>query len=74
MEEDVVVVVVELYLLASNIKRRVYNVKDDFLSFIKIFYERNNQNMFALMLDLKYKNLGIIFNFLGKELGINVIE
>jgi hypothetical protein len=73
MEEDVVVVF-ELDLLASNIQKEVYNVLDVFLSFIKKYDERKTHNMFALMLNMRYKNLGIIFNFLGKEPGINVVE
>jgi len=54
--EHNVVVVVELNLLASNIKREVHNVLDFFLFFLKKFDERKAHNMFALMLDLKYKN------------------
>jgi hypothetical protein len=73
MEEDVVVVV-ELNSSAYNIKKEVYNVLDAFLSFIKKFDERKTHNMFALMLDMRYHNLGIIFYSLGKELGVNVVE
>jgi len=54
--EDNVVVVIELDLLASNIKREVYNVLDVFFSFLKKFDERKSHNMFTLTLDLKYKN------------------
>jgi hypothetical protein len=46
MEESVVVV--ELNLL-DNIKRKVCNVLDVFLSFLKKFDERKYHNMFALM-------------------------
>jgi hypothetical protein len=53
--ENNVVVIVELDLLASNIKREVYNVLDVFLSFLKKFDERKVHNIFALMLDLRYK-------------------
>ncbi len=51
IEEDVVVVV-ESDLLASNIKAKVFNILDAFLSFLKKFDERKVHNMLALMLDL----------------------
>jgi hypothetical protein len=52
MEEDVVVAV-ELDLLASNIKGKVCNILDVFLSFLKKFDERKVHNMLALMLNLR---------------------
>jgi hypothetical protein len=54
IEEDVVVV--ELDLLASNIKREVCNILDAFISFLKKFDERKFHNMLALMLNMRYMN------------------
>jgi hypothetical protein len=61
---------IELDLLASNIKRDVYNVLDVFLSFLKKFDERKTYNLLALMLDPRYKNLVIVSTFVGKELSV----
>jgi hypothetical protein len=71
---NLVEVAIELGLLASNIKRDVYNVLDVFLSFKKIFDERKTYNLLALMLDQRYKNLRIVFTFVGKELGIAIAK
>jgi len=54
--EEHVVVVVELDVLVSNIKRKVYNVLD-VLKINKKFDERKVHNMLALMLDPRYKNI-----------------
>ncbi len=58
MEKNAIIGV-ELDLLASNIKREVFGVLDTFLSFLKKFDEKNTHNTFALMLDMRYKNLRI---------------
>jgi len=72
--EDDVVVAIELNLLTSNIQREIYNVLDVFLSFQKMFDERKVHNMFALMLDMRYKNLIIVSTFVNKELGVAIVE
>jgi hypothetical protein len=51
--EEGVVVAVESDLLASNIKGKVCNLLDAFLSFLKKFDERKVHDMLALMLDLR---------------------
>ncbi len=73
VEEDAIVAIV-LDLLASNIKRDVYNVLDVFLSFLKNFDERKTYNLLALMLDPRYKNLILVSTFVGKELGIAIAK
>jgi hypothetical protein len=45
-----------------------------FFSLKIIIDERKIHNMHALLLDLRYKNIRNIFTFVGKELGIVVIE
>ncbi len=72
MEEDGVVV--ELNLLASNFKREVYNVLEAFISFLKKFDERKTHNMLALMLNMRYENLQIVFTFVVKELRVAIVE
>jgi len=72
--EDDVVVAIELNLLTSNIQREIYNVLDVFRSFQKKFDERKVHNMFALMLDMRYKNLIIVSTFVNKELGVAIVE
>jgi hypothetical protein len=44
-----------------------------FISLKKID-ERKYHNMFALMLDLRYKNLRIVSTFVGNELGVDIVE
>jgi len=73
MEEDVVVVV-ELDLLVSNIKREFCNILDAFISFLKEFDEKKTHIMLALMLNMRYKILKIVSTFVGKELGVVIVE
>jgi hypothetical protein len=73
MEENVIIGV-ELDLLAFNIKRQVFGVLDVLLSFLKKFDGKKTHNMFALMLDLRYKNFRVVSIFVGKELVVGVVE
>jgi hypothetical protein len=57
----------ELFLLAFNIKRKVINVLDSFLSFLKVYDNKKTHNMISLMLDLRYKGLRIISSFVGRS-------
>jgi hypothetical protein len=41
-----------------------------FIYFYKKFDQRKTHNMLALMLNMRYKNLKIVFIFVGKELGV----
>jgi len=74
MEKNAIIAI-ELDLLTSNIKRNICNVLDAFFSFLSKFDERKAHDMFTLMLDLKYKNLKyFLLKFVGKELGVGVVE
>jgi hypothetical protein len=73
MENDAIVAI-ELDLLASNMKRDVYNILDSFLSFVKKFDDRKSYYMLTLMLHSRYKNLKIVSTFAGKELGIVIAK
>jgi hypothetical protein len=57
--EKSVIIGVELDLLASNKMKEVFGVLDAFLSLLKKFDEKKTHNMFALMLDMRYKNFRI---------------
>jgi hypothetical protein len=52
----------ELSLFASNIKRKVCGVLDFFLFFKRRFEKRKAHNM-SLMLNLRFKNLCLVFSF-----------
>jgi cell division protein FtsW (lipid II flippase) len=45
-----------------------------FPPFLKNFDERKTHNVFALMLNPRYKNLIIVSTFFGKELGVGVVK
>jgi myosin-crossreactive antigen len=72
--EDDSIIFDELFLLASNIRREGINVLDSFLSFLKKYENKKAHNMISLMLDPKFKSLGIISSFVGKERGVVFVE
>jgi hypothetical protein len=61
--DDDSIVINELSLLISNIRREVINVLDSFLSFLRIYDNTKAHNMVSLMLDLRFKILCIISSF-----------
>jgi hypothetical protein len=64
MEKDFGVAL-ELICLASNIRKEVCGVLDNFLSFLKKISERKTHNMLALMLDPRFKNFHLMSSFIG---------
>jgi hypothetical protein len=54
---------IELLLLAFNIKKEVWGVLDFFLSFFKSYEKKKTQNMLSLMLDPKFKTFHLVFSF-----------
>ncbi len=53
----------------------MFGVLDGFFPpFLKKFDERKTHNVFALMLNPRYKNLIIVSTFVGKELGVGVVK
>jgi hypothetical protein len=66
--------VVELESLSLNIKKEVYFVIDYFFSFFRMYNEIKVHNMISLMLGLRYKNLYLVFSFIGCENGVAIIE
>jgi hypothetical protein len=73
MEEDSSVAH-ELICLASNIKKEVCGVLNGFFSFLKKIYERKTHNMFALMLDSRFKSLCLVSSFIGHDQGITIAK
>jgi hypothetical protein len=66
MEEDFGVAL-EFICLASNIRKEVCEILDSFLSFLKKFDERKTHNMLALLLDPRFKNLYLVYFFIGHD-------
>jgi len=64
----------ELSLFISNIKKKIYDVLDFFLSFLKKYEERKAHNMFSLMLNPRFKSLGLVSSFVGCEKGIFIVK
>lgn len=58
---------------ANNIKKEVISVVDFFLSFLTTYDERRSQNMLALMLDIRFNVLRLIYSFIGREHGVAIV-
>jgi hypothetical protein len=57
----------------SIIKKEIIKVIDFFLSFLTRDNEKRTHNMLALMLDPRFKNLTLIFSFIGHEHGVAIV-
>ncbi len=51
----------------NKIQKQVVNVLNLLFSFMVSFLKIKSHNMFAMMLDLYYKGLGLIIQFVGKR-------
>jgi hypothetical protein len=49
--DDDSIIILKLFLFASNIRKEIYDVLDYFLSSFKKHEKRKAHNMFSLMLD-----------------------
>ncbi len=65
--EDYMVVALELSMLTSNIKRQVWDILDEFLSFLLKCEEKKAHNMLSLMLDAIFKSFRLVFSFINQE-------
>jgi hypothetical protein len=72
--DDDSIVIDELFLLFSNIRREVINVLDSFLSFFKICDNTKAHNMVSLMLNPRFKILCIISSFVGMEQDVVLVK
>ncbi len=73
MEEDFGAAL-ELICLASNIRKEVCGVLDNFLSFLKKFDEWKAHNMLVLMFNPKFKSFHLVFSFIGHDQGVTIVE
>ncbi len=73
MEEDSSVAL-ELICLASNIRKEACAVLDSFLSFLKKFDEKKTHHMLALMLDLWFWSLCLMYFFISRDQGEVIVE
>jgi hypothetical protein len=73
MEEEFVVAL-ELGFLASNIKKKVCDVLNKFLFFLRNFEEKKIHNMLYLMLDPRFKKLCSMSSFIGLEFSRAIVE
>ncbi len=72
--DDDFVIVLELSLFASNIKKIVYEVLDQFLSFLKKYEKNKTHNMLSLMLDPRFKSLWLVSSIIGQEHGVSIAK
>jgi hypothetical protein len=71
---DDLIVVDELALLVSNIRKEVCGVLDSFLSFLTKYENKKTHNMNSLMLNPMFKSLQILPSFVGLEQGVSLVE
>ncbi len=72
--DDDFVIILELCLFTSNIKKEVCGILDSFLSFLRKYEERKVHNVLSLMLDSRFKNLCLVSSFVGCKQGISIVE
>ncbi len=73
IEEDYNVVI-ELMSLACNIREKMCNALDSFLSFMKRYGKKKTHNMLTLMLDPRFKSLHLVSSFIDCEHGEVIVE
>jgi hypothetical protein len=60
MMEDDYSAALELSMFASNIKKEICEVLDNFFSFLRMYEKKKVHNMLFLMLDTRFENLLLI--------------
>jgi hypothetical protein len=63
--DDYSIIVNEVALMASDIRREVCGVLDSFLSFLTKYENKKAHNMIFLMLEPRFKSFHIISSFVG---------
>jgi hypothetical protein len=61
-------------LLASNIRREVCGVLDDFLSFFKKYERNKTHSIMFLMLDPRFKSLRLVSSLIGQEQDVSIVK
>jgi len=67
-------VILELFLLASNINKEVVGILNSFLTFLRIYEEKKTYNILLLMLDPRFKGLCLMSFDVGREQRIFIVE
>jgi hypothetical protein len=60
-------VTLKLSLLVFNNKKEVCGVLESFLYFWKIYEKRKFHNVFSILINPRFKNLCLVFSFIGYE-------
>jgi hypothetical protein len=68
------IIVDELVLLVSNIRKEVCGMLHYFLTFLMKCNDRETHNMIFLMLEPRIKNLQIVSSFVGREQGVSLVK
>lgn len=68
------VVALELSMLTSSIRRQVWDILDEFLSFLMKCEEKKAHNMLSLMLDAIFKSFRLVFSFINQEQVVSMAE
>jgi hypothetical protein len=66
MEDDMVV--------TSSIRKQVWDILDDFLSFLMKGEEKKVHNILSLMLDARCKSFRLVFSFINQEQVVFMVE
>jgi hypothetical protein len=72
--DDDGIVIFELSLLASNIKKNVVGILDFFFTFLRSYEEEKTHNMLSLMLDPRFKGFCLVSSYVGREKGMSIVE
>jgi hypothetical protein len=59
--------IVELFLLALNMKKEVVGILNYFLTFLKIYEENKTYNILSLMLDPRFKGFHLVSFYVRRE-------
>jgi len=67
-------VILELYLLAFNIKKEVVGILNSFLTFFRVYEKNKNYNILLLMLNPRFKGFCLVSSHVGREQGMFIVE
>jgi hypothetical protein len=67
-------VILELSLLAFNIKKEVVGILNSFLTFFRIYEKNRNYNILLLMLNPRFKGFCLVSSHIGHEQGLFIVE
>ncbi len=62
----------ELYLFPQQMQKQMVQVLNPFLSFMASFQKAKAHNMLAMILDLRFKELGLVIQYVSKERTLHI--